>query len=183
LIDEQRQDYEELICPIENQMIRSVWRITRNREDAEEAFQEALLAIWKGWRHIRRHPNPRALVLRICINSAYDALRHRARRSRREELGAIPETLADPALSPSQQASDHEQSEEVLRAIGRLPRNQGQAILMKVVQELPYGDIAAALNCREVTARKHVARARAKLRGLLAHLFPSKAAEAASYER
>jgi len=180
MVDDSRRDYDALIRPIESQMIRSVWRITRNREDAEEAFQDALLAIWKAWRHIRRHPNPRALVLRICINCAHETLRQRARRSRREELGGIPETLADPSLSPSQQASDQEQHEQVMRAIGTLPRNQGQAILMKVVQELPYSDIAAALNCRESTARKHVARARAKLRSLLAHLFASKAAEVAT---
>jgi len=36
MLDDSRRDYDALIRPIESQMIRSVWRITRNREDAEE---------------------------------------------------------------------------------------------------------------------------------------------------
>ena len=58
----------------------------------------------------------------------------------------------------------------MLRAIGSLSRNQARAILMHAVEEIPYDDIAAAMNCREVTVRKHVARARTKLRKLLSHL-------------
>jgi DNA-directed RNA polymerase specialized sigma24 family protein len=43
---------------------------------------------------------------------------------------------------------------------------------MHAVEEIPYGDIAAAMDCREATVRKHVARARARLRALLSHLIP-----------
>jgi DNA-directed RNA polymerase specialized sigma24 family protein len=39
---------------------------------------------------------------------------------------------------------------------------------MHAVEEIPYGEIEAAMDCREATVRKHVARARAKLRTLLA---------------
>ncbi len=35
MVDDSRRDYDALIRPIESQMIRSVCRITRNREDAE----------------------------------------------------------------------------------------------------------------------------------------------------
>jgi DNA-directed RNA polymerase specialized sigma24 family protein len=43
---------------------------------------------------------------------------------------------------------------------------------MHAVEEIPYSEIAVAMDCREVTVRKHVARARAKLRSLLSHLIP-----------
>jgi len=67
--------YERLIKPIEDQMIKSVWRITCNSSDAEDAFQDALMKIWKHIKKIQRHPNPHALILRICANSAYDILK------------------------------------------------------------------------------------------------------------
>jgi DNA-directed RNA polymerase specialized sigma24 family protein len=54
-----------------------------------------------------------------------------------------------------------------------LSKNQARAILMHAVEEIPYGDIAEAMDCREATVRKHVARARARLRTLLAHLIPA----------
>lgn len=171
-MNDQRPEYERLIAPIEDRMIRSVWRIVRDPDDAEDAFQEALLTIWKRWVHVRRHPNPHALVLRICINSAHDMLRRKARRLRWQEAGAIPEDIPDPTPSVIQGISGAEQSAQVLRAIRYLSKNQAMAILMHVVEEIPYGDIAAAMDCREVTVRKHVARARVKLRSLLSHLIP-----------
>ena len=55
---------------------------------------------WKRWQRIRRHLNPRALVLRICINSACDVLRRRhprrwGRRRTWEDLALHVEDLAD----------------------------------------------------------------------------------------
>ena len=46
---EEQENYEKLIRPIEDQMLRSVWGITQNAEDAEEAFQDALAVIWRKW--------------------------------------------------------------------------------------------------------------------------------------
>lgn len=175
-------DYETLIGPIEDRMIRTVWRIVRDADDADDALQEALATIWKRLGRIRRHPNPHALILRICVNSAYDLLRRRARYIRREELKAIPEALADPAPSVAKRLSDRETQAEILATIGRLPRKQGEAVLMRFVQELPYSDIAEALGCREVTVRKHVARARARLSRELAHLAPWPPKEVVNHE-
>jgi len=171
-MNDDRPEYERLIAPIEDRMIRAVWRIVRDPADAEDAFQEALLTIWKRWGQVRKHPNPHALVLRICINSAHDMLRRKARRLKWLEVGPIPESIPDASPSVIQGVSDREQDTQVLRAIGCLSKNQARAILMHAVEEVPYSDIAAAMDCREVTVRKHVARARAKLRSLLSHLFP-----------
>ena len=78
--EKQRQNvYENLIGPIEQQMMRSVWRITRDPDDADDALQEALERIWTRLSRIQRHANPRALILRICVNAAYDVLRRNAR--------------------------------------------------------------------------------------------------------
>jgi len=169
---DQRPEYERLIAPITDRMMRAVWRILRNPDEAEDAFQEALTTVWKRWDQVRHHPNPHALVLRICVHSAQDTLRRKARRQKWMEPDGVPEAVVDQKPSAVEWLADAEQSTEVRRAIATLPRNQAQAIQMHLVEEIPYGDIAAAMNCREVTVRKHVARARAKLRALLAHLIP-----------
>ena len=172
-MDDRQSDYERLIKPIEDRMMRCVWRVVRDPEAAEEAFQEALLMVWKHWGKVQRHPNPHALVLRICINSAYDMLRRNTRQQKRQAADEIPEEVPDLTPSAYQCIADAEQNTEVFRAIAHLPRNQARAILMHVVGEIPYGEIAEAMDCREATVRKHVARARAKLRIVLSHLIPS----------
>lgn len=154
-------------------MIRAVWRIVRDPNDADDALQEALLTIWKRWSQVRKHPNPQALVLRICIHSAYDILRQKARRMKWQDADAVTEAIPDTAASMTLKLADHQQGEQVLKAIARLPKNQAQAILMRAVEEISYGDIALAMGCRESTVRKHVARARTRLRILLSHLIPA----------
>jgi RNA polymerase sigma-70 factor (ECF subfamily) len=172
-MNDRHQEYERLIAPIEGRMMRAVWRVIRDPNDVEDAFQEALLTVWRRWDRICMHPNPQALVLQICINAAHDALRRKLRQAKWLEAGAIPEEIPDSARSAAQDISGAEQETQVLRAIGLLPKNQARAILMHAVEEVPYNDIAAAMDCREATVRKHVARARAKLRSLLSHLIPA----------
>ena len=167
------QEYERLIKPIEDRMIRTVWRIVLNSDDADDAFQDALMIIWKKLNKIRRHPNPHALILRVCANSAYDILRRKARYSKREELDSISSEFADIKPAVDEEFSNRENQKEILFAISKLSRNQAVAVTMRFIQELPYSDIADALGCRKVTARKHVTRAREKLQKLLSHLIPS----------
>jgi RNA polymerase sigma-70 factor (ECF subfamily) len=180
-MNDRQREYERLIAPIEDRMMRAVWRLSRDPGDAEDAFQEALLTVWKRWDRIQLHPNPQALVLHICINAAHDVLRRKVRRGKWLEAGAIPENIPDSAASTLQNISGAEESAQVLRAIALLSKNQARAILMHAVEELPYGDIAAAMDCRESTVRKHVARARARLRTLLAHLIPAVRQEEGSH--
>lgn len=169
---EQLSEYDTLINPIEERMIRSVWRIVRDPDDFEDAFQEALATVWKRLAQIRRHPNPSALVLRICVNAAYDVLRKKTKLRRREELNAIPESYPDAAPSPHEQLRGKCEETEIFQAIGQLPRNQAEAVLLRFVQDLSYPEIAQALGCSENTARQHIARARARLCEMLAHLAP-----------
>jgi len=180
MTDRQRE-YERLITPIEDRMMRTVWRITRDPDGAEDAFQEALLTIWRRWDRILTHPNPQALILEISINAAHDVLRRKVRQGKWLQAGAVPEDIPDASASALQNLSSAEQDAQVLRAIGLLSKNQARAILMHAVEEIPYGEIATAMDCRESTVRKHVARARAKLRTLLSHLLPAVPKEETSH--
>lgn len=169
-MEDPQQEYQRLIAPIEERMMCTVWRIVQERADAEDAFQDALLSIWRRWDQVRRHPNPHALVLRICIQAAQDKLRHRVRAQKRTDHDVAPEQIPDSGGLQSQGMLAAEQSPEVLRAVGVLPAKQAQAILMHVLGDFSYSEIAQAMRCGEATARKHAARARARLRTLLSHL-------------
>jgi RNA polymerase sigma-70 factor (ECF subfamily) len=171
-LDADHRNYGRLIGPIEDKMIRSIWRVVRDPDDADDAFQEALVTIWKRLDRISRHPNPHALILRICVNAAYDVLRRKIRRRQHEELKAIKTEIPDSTPSAAERLSAEEQRNEIVRAIGRLPRKQAEAALMRFVQELSYRDIAQALDCSEATVRTHIRRARTRLEQLLFHLAP-----------
>jgi len=158
-----QSDYERLIEPIEDRMIGSIWRIVRDPDDADDAFQEALAKIWKSLPKILRHPNPQALILRICLNAAYDLIRKRTRLRQREEEDSIVEDFPDNSASAFERLLGQERERQIMKAIGFLPRRQAQAVLMRFVEDLSYGDIAQALGCAETTVRSHIAKARKQL--------------------
>ena len=172
-MNDQQAAYDRIIGPIEGRMIRSIWRIVRNPQDAEDVMQDALLTIWKRWDRVSKHPSPDALVLKICIDSAYDLTRHRIRDRRTLDLSEVGGEQSDSLHSPPAETIGTEQHAEIITAIHRLSRRQAMATLMRVVEDQPYRQIAAVMGCTEATARKHVARGRDRLRVLLAHLNPT----------
>jgi RNA polymerase sigma factor (sigma-70 family) len=172
-MNESQRTYDRIIGPIEEQMIRSIWRIVRNQQDAEDAMQNALMTLWKRWDRVCRHPNPQAMVLKICIDAAYDLTRHRSRHRRKCELTTLSKEPMDQSPTPSQAAEYSEQYHELMAVIQRMPRRQATATLMRVVQGQSYRDIASVLGCAEVTARKHVARGRERLHSALSRFDQS----------
>jgi RNA polymerase sigma-70 factor (ECF subfamily) len=165
--------FEQLIKPVEHQMLRSIWRIVRDPEMAKDTLQESLTKIWKRLDRIRSHPNPRALILKICLNAAIDSLRKRNRLHRQEKTEVLHRF---PIQSDTKDYEGMERKKieaEILEAIKRLPRRQAVAVLMRLIQDQPYAVIAQAMECSETTVRIHVSRGRARLSQWLSHLKPA----------
>jgi len=165
-------DYDVLVRPIEGRMMRSIWRIVREREAAEDALQDALAVIWKKRDVVARHPKPEALILRIAVSAAFDAVRKSRRRLRHEIPGLPDERADDAAPEAGKEIEDRDLRAAILGAISRLPRRQATAVLLHIVEEQSYEDIARAMGCSESTVRVHVMRGREKLARRLARELP-----------
>lgn len=153
-------------------MLQSIGRVVRDVDRAEEALQDAVTKLWDGRSRLASHPNPRAYVLSVCLSVAHDALR---RLKRQAEARAVMVSEARGRLGlpePSAAVEARELEDEVLTALSKLSAQQATAVLLRLMHEQSYADVAAALDCSEVTARTHVARGREALSRLLAHLAP-----------
>ena len=162
--------YERLISPIEKRMIGIVARIVRDPEDAADVFQDVLALIWAKLERIDRHPNPHAYIIRICITRSYDALRKRARRRRREIRLESIQAKIWPARSLGYIKEEGDRVTAIREAIAMLPPNQGQAVLLRIMEDSPYHVIAGILGCSEATARSHFSKGKARLVKLLGEL-------------
>lgn len=171
LVTDDRTIYDELIAPLEATMMRSIWRIVRKADLAEDCLQDALTVIWKKRLEIRSHPNPPALILKICLDSAYDALRRIGRMKRQTDLSPLDNAPADQGADRSLEEGEFEQ--QVRRAIRRLPKKRALAVMMRLIHEEPFSAIAQALGCSEVTVRIHISKGRAQLRKWLSPLCQS----------
>jgi len=165
--------FSRIIEPIQQQMFAIVWRLLRSPHDAEDAHHAALARLWEHWNLVETHPNPQALVLKICTETAIDHLRKRQREAGRLDTDptAINSAPAWQAMPP-EAAMQNEALHEITTAIARLPDQQAVAVAMRLVQGASYEHIAAALGCSETTVRTHVARGRETLARWLSHLNP-----------
>jgi RNA polymerase sigma-70 factor, ECF subfamily len=177
-VSHEERFYEHYIAPLEKQMIHSIWRILRDADDADDAMQEALARIWKSLDRVKSHPNPKALILKICINSSYDILRKRIRTRRSEALAAVDMKVKIFSRDAADILEEKERKSQIMDAIVSLPRNQAQAIILRIIQNQPYSMVADAIGCTEATARTHVKRGRSRLAELLSHLLPYPGKEA-----
>ncbi len=166
-------DYDRLIRPFEEQMLQSIGRVVRDADRAEEVLQETVAKLWNGRARVEQHPNPRAFVLSVCLSVAHDALRRLKRQEAARAVILAEARSRSGGLEPSDPIESRELEDEVLAALAKLSPQQATAVLMRLMHEQSYVDIAAALDCSEVTARTHVARGREALSRLLAHLAPA----------
>jgi RNA polymerase sigma factor (sigma-70 family) len=154
-------------------MMHTIWRVVRNADLAEDGLQDALAVIWKKRFQIRLHPNPRALILKICLNTAYNSLRKLERIRRQIDLFHLDMAQALPEHGADCELEEREIERQVQQAIRKLPRKRALAVTMRLIQEESFEAIAQALGCSEVTARIHISRGRAQLRQWLSHLHRS----------
>ncbi len=170
-------DYDLLVRPMEGRMMRTIWRIVRHREAAEDALQDALTVVWKKRENVARHPKPEALILRIAVAAAIDAVRKDRRRLRHEVPSLTDDRAGDTAPTTTQEFEARELRAAVLEAVGRLPRRQATAVLLHVVEQQPYADVARAMGCSEATVRVNVMRGRTRLARRLSERIAGPAAE------
>ncbi len=183
LVSDERQkldreaQFAQLVLWRRDRMLRAIWRVVRDPSIAEDALQDALTTLWRKLPALARHPNPDAFVLRVSLDAACDQLRAHARRRRRDVPLDTSDACASMELPPG---VDRGVFDEVRQAIIRLPRKQATAILLRAIHDESYETIARTLRCSEVTARVHVAHARAKLRHWLSHLCAAGREESSS---
>jgi RNA polymerase sigma factor (sigma-70 family) len=121
--------------------------------DADDCFQETVLAALRAYPRLRHHDNLRGWLLTIAHRKALDHHRARSRR-------AVPvEDPDSPAVDPAP-ASD----EGLWRAVHALPPKQRGAVLLRFVGDLSHREIAKALGSSEEAARRALADGLAKLR-------------------
>jgi len=115
--------------------------------DADDVFQETFMAALRAYDDMD-HSHPRAWVMTIARRKAID--HHRSRSRRPEPAGELDETAAP-------DRADAVADREVWTAVAALPDGQRAAVAMRYAADLPYREIAAALEISEAAARRRVA--------------------------
>jgi RNA polymerase sigma-70 factor (ECF subfamily) len=136
--------FGELLERHERELFAYALRLSGQRADAEDLYQDTFLAAFRAWPPPRRG-NERAWLYKIATNRAID----RERRSRR-----IVANVDDLAIAAPDR--DDVTLVDLTVAIETLPAGQRAAFVLRKVHGLPYAEIAIALECTEEAARGRV---------------------------
>ena len=136
-----------------------------NREDAEEALQDAFLRAYRYLGSYEERERFASWLLRIVVNQCRTAA---ARRRRREH--AFPDV--DPAelelaAGEVDDGERHDLRDRLDRALARLPADQREAVVLRYADDLSYEDMSAVTGAGVSALKMRVQRAFARLRELL----------------
>jgi RNA polymerase sigma factor (sigma-70 family) len=150
--------FDEAINRHEREIMRFILRATGDRDDALDLFQETWLRAYRSYRLLDSAEGLRPWLFRIASNLCLNRKRDRARRAR---------VIADVEFNEDHAASAapmHDSALHLKSMLRRLPNKQRQALMMRKLGGLDYGEIAAALECSEEAARAGVYLAMKKLK-------------------
>ena len=146
-------------------MLGHALRLTRNRDEAEDLTQKAILRAAGAFVRFDGD-NFRAWTLTIVTNLH---INERKRLARTSTASLEDENeAADPNPSPLERLWERNVSPEVLEAIGELPRGIGRTFMLTEFAGLTHNEAASAEGVPVGTIRSRLFRARAFLRERLA---------------
>lgn len=160
--------FEDAMRRHDREIMRFLVRMTRDREDALDLFQETFLRAYRAYPQLDSEEGLRPWLFKIAANLCRNRARDRARHSRVIAPDADAEMLDGVAPHYSNHANHAAPAAalDLRRAIAGLPGKQGQAFVMRKIVGLEYSEIGAALGCSEESARAGVYQALRKLKEL-----------------
>ena len=172
IAEKDRDAFVEFVRRYQSRIINLCFKLTVNRESAEEAAQEVFLQVYREARQFRGLSKVSTWVYRIAVNRSLNICRKVKRQgwlknSRSLLKNGIPESdefPAPPQYSPDKILERKQEREFLKKALNSLPENQKIAFLLCHVEGLSYQEIAEILNTSVASIRSRIHRAKDRLR-------------------
>ncbi len=150
-------DLELLVRRYQEPLLRYCTGILGNREDAEDAVQSAFIKAWKKRTSLKNRDSLKSWLYRIAYCCAVDILRTR---KETEEISDMPAG----EMNAERETGISEETETVLDSLSVLDR---AIVEERILEEMPYKEMARIHHLPAATLRRRYSRARKKLRALL----------------
>ena len=172
--------FELLLHRYRTPLVNFLYRMVRNREQAEDLAQDVFLRVYRAREDYVPSAKFTTWLFRIATNLALNSVRDTRYRKLEVSIDApIGETedgdertLDIPEKHPNieQHLVEDARRKMIRHAIDKLPEKQRAAVLLHKYQELDYAEIAKILNCSESALKSLLFRAYEALRVELAPL-------------
>ena len=156
------QPFEEVVAE-HGEVVMRVCRALLRPADADDAWSDTFLSALRAYPELRPDSNVRGWLVTIAHRKALDVIR---RSKRVDPVADVPEqTRAAAAELPDDDLRD---------AIAALPAKQRAAVVLHYLGDLPYADVALAIDTSAAAARRSAADGIANLRTTYLSKRPAK---------
>ena len=138
-------------------LLRALYLVTGNEQEAEELSQEAFLKVWERWDRVVGMEDPTGYLYRTAMN-LFRSKARAATRAARRLIGRGPDT---------DEFSAAEERDAVVRALARLTPRQRAALVLTELLGYSSEEAAEILGIKAVTVRVLGSQGRAAMRELL----------------
>lgn len=169
--------FETLVGRYERKIFRLTQNITQNKEDAEDAMQEAFLKAFEHLDNFQGNSRFYTWLVRIAVNQALMKLRKRRPNvvSLDQELDTgedmMPRDVEDWGPSPEERYGQTELGSILGKVIGELDPQFRIVFQLRDIEELSTEETADALGLSVPAVKSRLLRARLKLREKLNQYF------------
>jgi RNA polymerase sigma-70 factor (sigma-E family) len=139
-------------------LVRLAALLLRDADAAEDAVQDAFVAMHRRWSKLRDPQNAHAYLRQAVVNGARSVLRHRSVVSRHRVEPPADAPPADRAVLHDEQRS------QLLAALEHLPQRQREVLVLRFYLDLSEAQIAETLGISRGAVKSHASRALAHLR-------------------
>jgi RNA polymerase sigma-70 factor (ECF subfamily) len=162
--------FEELVNRYERKIFRLTMNITRNREDAEDAMQDAFMKAYAHLNGFQEDSRFYTWLVRIAANEAL--MRLRKRRPNQFSLDEpiesdddlMPREIEDWGPSPEQRYAQSEMQEILNKVIDQLEPDFRVVFVLRDIEEFSTEETADAVGISVPAVKSRLLRARLKLR-------------------
>lgn len=166
--------FDQLVTRYASDIFALAFRLTHDREDANDIVQETFLSAVNGISGFRGDADLKTWLFRITVNHARNRFRwwKRRRRDRTVSLddtvgdGSITEfdRIADESVGPEGEMLGREREAAVFRELANLPHAFREAVVLCDVEGYSYEEISTILSVGIGTVKSRIARGRGALR-------------------
>jgi RNA polymerase sigma-70 factor (ECF subfamily) len=157
----------ETFNALRDELVSTLMYLLGNRDDAQDAAQDAFLKCWRARDSMAGVLNLRAWIFRVGLNTAKDMQRSAWNRRTKPFLG--DETMiTGKEASPTQTLEEGEEIDRLRRAIGELRLEEKEVFLLRQNGDLTYEQIAEIRQSPVGTVKTQMRSALQKLRKVLA---------------
>ena len=156
------RQFEERCRSLYPALYRKVWWIVGDRDLAEDVLQEAMVKAYQALGQLRDWEHFEGWLYRIAVREGMAAAK--ARRVRWGRRAEVDENLISEESDPAAEVEWEEERRAIWRQLEGLSARQRTAFVLCAVEERSIREAADCIDISEGAVKRHLGRAREKLR-------------------